>query len=184
MSKYLVECSCGTKLPVEIGQAGGRITCTCGNLVDVPTLRKLRHLEMETTVEERPVSTWSARKGVITACLILVGALTIINTWSWYTQPEMPVFDPVAYQRDVIGQRLKTLTPTQSWQLWIEYYKPMAQRGFSNLEFANRALIERIIAERQSFRRTLWIVVGIALFVAVAALLWPKSQAPISRRAD
>jgi len=183
MSKYLVECSCGNKLPVEIGQAGGRITCTCGNLVDVPPLRKLRHLEAETTAVERPTSTWSARKGVITACLILAGALTIANAWSRFTQPKVPEFNPVNYQAGV-EQRINKMTPTQSWQWWIEYYKPMAERGFSNLELANRGLIEAIIAERQSLRRTLWIVAAIAAAIAAAAAFWPKSPDLTSRRID
>ena len=183
MSKYLVECSCGNKLPVEIGQAGGRITCTCGNLVDVPPLRKLRHLEADATVVERPTSTWSARKGVITACLILASALAIVNAWSWFTQPKVPEFDPVAYQAGV-EQHLNKMTPTQSWQWWIEYYKPMAERGFSNLELGNRALIERTIAERQSLRRTLWIVAAIAVAIAAAAAFWPKSPDLTSRRID
>jgi hypothetical protein len=184
MSKYLVECTCGNKLPVEIGQAGGRIACTCGKLVDVPPLRKLRHLEAETTAMERPASTWSARKGVITACLILAGTLAIANAWSWFTQPKAPIFDPVAYQRDIIEQRLKKLTPTQGWLMWIEYYRPMAERGFSYLELANRAEIERTIAERQSLRRTLWIVAAIAAAIAVAAAFWPKSPELTSRRID
>jgi hypothetical protein len=182
MSKYLLECSCGNKLPVEIGQAGGRITCTCGNLVDVPPLRKLRHLQTDTPVVERPTSTWSARKGVITACLILAGALAIINAWSWFTQPKVPIFDPVAYQRDVVEERLKKITPTQSWLMWIEYYRPMAERGFSYLELANRGQIERTIAERQSLRRTLWIVAAIAAVIAAAATFWSMSTAPRRNR--
>lgn len=183
MSKYLVECSCGNKLPVEIGQAGGRITCSCGNLVDVPPLRKLRHLEAETTAVERPTSTWSARKGVIAACLILAGALTILNAWSWFTQPKVPEFNAVNYQAGV-EQRISKMTPTQSWQWWIEYYKPMAERGFSNLQLANRGLIEGIIAERQSLRRTLWIVAAIAVAMAAAAAFWPKSREVTSQRID
>lgn len=184
MSKYLVECACGNKLPVEMGQAGGRIACSCGNLVDVPTLRKLRHLPLVETELGRPTSTWNARKGVITASLLLASALAIVNAWSWFTQPIVPVFDLAFYQHDVIEHRLKTMTPIQSWQWWIEYYKPMAERGFSNLEFANRGQIERIIAERQSLRRTLWIVAAIAAAIAAAAVFWPKSQEVTSRRID
>ena len=184
MSKYLLECTCGNKLPVEMGQAGGQITCSCGNLVDVPPLRKLRQLPPVETEVTCPTSTWSARKGVITASLLLAGALAIVNGWSWFTQPKVPVFDPAFYQHNVIEHRLKTMTPTQSWQWWIEYYKPMAERGFSSLEFANRGQIERIIAERQSLRRTLWIVAAIAVVIAAGAALWPKSQELTSRRTD
>jgi hypothetical protein len=184
MSKYLVECTCGNKTPVEIGRAGGRITCSCGKLVDVPPLRKLRHLQADTAVVERPKSTWSARKGVITACLILAGALAVVNVWSWFTQPNVPIFDPVVYQRDIVEQRLKKLTPTQGWLLWTEYYRPMAERGFSYLEPRDRELIERTIAERQSLRRTLWIIAGIAVAIAMVAAFWPKSAEITSRRID
>jgi len=38
------------------------------------------------------------------------------------------------------------------------------------LELANRGAIEKTIAERQSLRRTLWIVAGIAAAIAAAAL--------------
>jgi hypothetical protein len=175
MSKYLVECNCGNKLPVDIGQAGGRVTCTCGNLVDVPPLRQLRHLPPAEVEKERPKASWNARKGVITASLLLVGAIAIANGWSWFTQPKIPKFDPVAYQRDVVEQRLNKITPTQSWLWWVEYYRPMAERGFSNLELANRAQVENTISQRQSMRRTLWIVAAICAAVAVAAAFSPKS---------
>jgi hypothetical protein len=178
MSKYLVECSCGNKLPVEIGQAGGRITCTCGNLVDVPPLRKLRHLQAETTVVERPKSTWNARKGVITACLILGGALTIANAWSWFTQPNVPEFDAARYNQ-MIEAHLKQLTPVEGWNQWIGRYRPLAETGFRYLELMDRPRIETIIAERQSLRGTLWVVVAIAAGIAAAAAFWPRSQSPV-----
>jgi hypothetical protein len=184
MSKYLVECTCGNKLPVEIGQAGGRITCSCGNLVDVPPLRKLRHLPIAESQVVHPTSTWSARKGVITASLLLAAALAIVNAWSWFTQPKVPVFNPATYQHEVIEPRLKAMTPSQGWQWWIEYYKPLAERGFAYLEFANRGQIETIIAERQSLRRTLWIVAAIAAAIAAAAAFWPKSTEVTSPRID
>jgi hypothetical protein len=172
-------------LPVELGQAGGKTTCSCGNLVDVPTLRKLRHLPLDESKSVRPAgSTWSARKGVMTASLLLAGGLTLVNAWSWFTQPVVPVFDAASYQRDVVEQRLKNLTPSQSWDLWVGYYKPLAERGFSYLERADRAQIESVIVQRQSLRRTLWIVVAIAAISAAAAAFWPKSPEVTSRRND
>jgi hypothetical protein len=185
MSKYLVECTCGNKLPVEMGQAGSQITCTCGNLVDVPTLRKLRHLPPAETQVARPAaSTWSARKGVITASLLLAGGLALVNGWSWYTQPKVPVFDAAFYQDKFVADRLSKMTPTQSWHAWIEYYKPLAERGFPILESADRGRIENIIAERESLRRTLWIFAAIAVATAAAAVFWPKSPDLTSRRID
>ena len=175
MSKYLVECSCGNKLPVELGQAGGQVTCACGKLVDVPPLRQLRHLPVAEDKIARPAaSTWNARKGVITACLLLAGALAIANIWSWITQPQLPVFNAAAYQEGIAEHRLTTMTPADGFQWLVSYYKPLAEHGFANLEFANRAQIEGVIAQRSSLRRTLWVIAAIAAGIAVATVVWPK----------
>jgi hypothetical protein len=184
MAKYLVECTCGKNVPVEIGQAGGRVTCSCGNLVDVPPLRQLRHLAVDTTAEvARPASTWSARKGVITASLILAGALVIANAWSRFTQPAIPKFDAAGYQQD-IEARLTKLNPSDAFNIWIGHYRPMGEHGFYSLELYNRGAIEQNIAERQSLRQTLWIVAAIAGAIALAAAFWPKSPDLTSRRID
>lgn len=183
MSKYLVECSCGNKLPVEVGQAGGRITCTCGGLVDVPPLRKLRHLEADTTIAQRPVATWSARKGLMTACLIVASALLAVNAWSWLTQPKVPEFDRGRY-RQIVETHLKKMTPAEAWNDWIFRYRPLAEHGFAYLEMAERPRIESIIAERRSLRRTFWAVIAIAAVIAAAAAIWPKPQPVTSRRSD
>jgi hypothetical protein len=183
MSKYLLECSCGNKLPVEIGQAGGRVTCSCGNLVDVPPLRQLRHLPRDTSVAERPASTWSPRKGLITVSLLLAGALAVVNAISWFTQPRIPEFNAAQYNQ-LIQEQLKKLTPVEGWNQWVGHYRPMAEQGFGYLERRDRARIEQIIAERQSLRRTLWVVAAIAGVIALAAAFWPKSQELTSRRID
>ena len=43
--KYLLPCSCGRKLPVELLQAGNRTRCQCGLELEVPTLLRLKQLE-------------------------------------------------------------------------------------------------------------------------------------------
>jgi hypothetical protein len=71
--KYLLPCpACNSPLPVETGQAGQTIRCTCGNSVEVPSIRGLRTLEP--LADERPAaSTWTKRKGL----LFLGAALSI-----------------------------------------------------------------------------------------------------------
>jgi hypothetical protein len=179
MSKYLVECRCGNQLPVDIGQAGGRVTCSCGNVVDVPPLRQLRHLPQDTTAVERPVSTWSPRKGLITASVLLVCIITIVNAISWFTQPTIPEFNADQYNQ-MVESRLKTLTPVEGWNQWVGHYRTLGEHGFGRLELVNRAAVESVVAGRQSLRRTLWVVAAIAAAVALAAAFWPKSR-PIER---
>ena len=53
MTKYLLTCECGKTVPVEVGQAGEQVACQCGAKLDVPPLRKLRHLPVATETLER-----------------------------------------------------------------------------------------------------------------------------------
>ena len=43
---YLLPCSCGNKVRVDVGQAGGQVACTCGKTLAVPTFRGLKQLEV------------------------------------------------------------------------------------------------------------------------------------------
>lgn len=62
---YLLPCpACNSRLPVETGQAGQTIRCSCGNSVEVPSIRRLRALEQ--IADERPAApTWTKRKGLL-----------------------------------------------------------------------------------------------------------------------
>ncbi len=174
MTRYLLDCDCGNKVPVEIGQAGGRITCSCGAQLDVPPLRKLRHLPPVVVEEHRPAPRWGVRQGVMTASLIVAAVLAAAGIWSWASQPSVPTFDPAMYHRD-IEHRLSTMTPAESWLWWIEYYRPLAERGFPVFEAANRVEIEQQIAHRHVVRRGLWIAAGIFAATAAAAAFWPTT---------
>jgi hypothetical protein len=52
--KYEIACSCGTKLNVSEGEAGGKVRCPCGLQVEVPRLRELRRLSGESTPKPPP----------------------------------------------------------------------------------------------------------------------------------
>jgi hypothetical protein len=174
MTTYLIDCKCGNSVLVEVGQAGGRIPCPCGAVLDVPPLRKLRHLPVAAVEQKRSATRWGTRHGVIAASLIVVAALVAVNIWSWITQPVVPKFDPAVYLHNVVEQRLST--PVEGWMWWIEYYRPLCERGFSVLELSDRAEIERQIAHREAVRRTLWVVAGIFAATAAAAALWPTEK--------
>jgi len=189
MAKYLLACGCGKQVPVEVGQAGGRVGCSCGAQIEVPPLRKLRHMPLEKAEEKDLAAGWGLRQGVIAASVISAAVMVAFNAWSWWTQPTVPRYDPVAHERSV-DENLKKLTPAGAWLAWVEYYRPLAERGFLVFEPSNKAEVEREIAHRQFLRRTLWIAVAIFAAIAAAAAFWPapaKTRRPgdkETRRAD
>jgi hypothetical protein len=79
---YLLPCACGQKLPVDAGQAGTKVPCTCGKLVTVPTFRGLRDLEIEAPASlpagaPRPKA-WSATRGLLFSAGLLVTVVSMI----------------------------------------------------------------------------------------------------------
>jgi hypothetical protein len=111
----------------------------------------------------------------MTASLIVVGALLAATVYSWLTQPKVPRFDSATYGK-MWEHNLEKLTPAEGWALWIEYLRPLAERGFQRLEPSQRVEIERQIARRQSLRRTLWTIAAVFGVVAGAAALWPSAE--------
>jgi hypothetical protein len=173
MSTYLLTCSCGKQVPVEVGQAGGKVTCRCGTQLDVPTLRQLRHLPQPKVEEQSAESSWGTRQGIIAASAIVIVATLAWSLWSWKNDPAHAVFDPAQRMR-VVEEQIKT--PTGAWNAWIEFYKPMAEHGFPVFQASNIAKIEQDIAERKLLRRIFWTVAGVAAAVAVATVFWPEKK--------
>src|SRR4051812_37063888 len=171
MATYLLDCRCGNQVPVEIGQAGGQVTCKCGTQLDVPPLRQLRHLPVATEDRKRR-SPWGARQGIITLSLLVLAGLIAAIVWSRATQPAVPRFDPEEHLRG-IEKSLQSMTPVESWEIWLSY-RMRIEHGIPTYEFANRAAIEQQIAHRQSLRRTLGIAAAIAAAIALTAAFWPK----------
>lgn len=78
MSKsYLLPCSCGKSITIDIGQAGQSILCdACGKKVEVPTMRAIRELKSaqepaEEDEKKRPVESGSAQSVLFSIGLLV-----------------------------------------------------------------------------------------------------------------
>jgi hypothetical protein len=174
MTKYLLKCGCGATLPVEVGQAGERIACQCGAMLEVPPLRKLRHLPVAPVPVEQSVS-WNARCGIVAALIIVAAIPGLIALWSRLTEPKVATFEPVAYSRGV-EERLKAISPLQAWQFWVQHYSPMAQRGFFELVDPHTAAIEQEVSKRRFLQRTLLVTAAALIALAAVVAFWPRNQ--------
>jgi hypothetical protein len=65
VTKYLLTCECGEKLPVEVAQAGQQVRCECGRSVAVPALRAIRKLPQaeEEQVRRKSPGKWTFTHG-------------------------------------------------------------------------------------------------------------------------
>ena len=120
---------------------------------------------------------------MITACLILAGALAVVNAWSWFTQPTVPEFDAGRLPARVVEQRLKNddarRMPGTGGSSTTGRWPNEASRS-SNSPTA--AEIEAQIAQRAVLARHLWIVAGIFAATAAAVAFWPRTAKPSETR--
>jgi hypothetical protein len=138
-------------------------------------LRKLRHLPVAAPVVDRASSTWDARHGIVVACLILAAVPALWALWSRLREPYVAPFD-AEIRRQTVERGLDELTPAQAWQQWIEWFRPLAERGFSELEHPHQAAIERYVAKERFLQKTLLVIAGVFVAVAVVAMLWPRAK--------
>ena len=81
---YLVPCTCGNKVQVRARQAGDQVTCKCGAVVNVPTIRGLKQLETVIDEDERPDAPRSSWQGPIFSLglvALFIGAMIFFVTW-------------------------------------------------------------------------------------------------------
>ncbi|HEX4414510.1 MAG TPA: hypothetical protein VH107_12840 [Lacipirellulaceae bacterium] len=175
MSEYLLPCVCGKSVPVDVRQAGARVTCSCGTTLEVPTLRQIRHLPQAASVDVHSAPAWGPRQGIVAVCLILAISLLAWSAWVWRSEPEVPKFDPVARQK-IVDQQIKT--PLEAWNSWIGYYRPLAERGLHEFRVANAAQFETKKGEARFLRFMLWAMAACFGIIAVCAAWWPK---PVAR---
>jgi hypothetical protein len=130
---------------------------------------------------QRHESTWNVRQGIIATCLILATALALWALWSRWTEPFVAPFD-AAVRRQLVDDRLKTLTPVQGWQEWINRYRPLAETGFQEMEHPHAAAIDEYVAKQRFLQKTLLGVAGCVALVAVIAAVWPRPAGGPRRR--
>jgi len=124
VTRYLLPCSCGREIPVEMSQAGQTLSCPCGARLEVPTMRDLAQLKRdegrstsepsERTRERRPPRgrraraasppVWGTRQRLLFlgGIVALIG-LTVLGA-AYFTRPRVVQVDE--------------LSPLGLWRLW------------------------------------------------------------------
>lgn len=90
--QYLLPCSCGRKLPVDLAQAGNRIHCECGAELEVPTLLHLKRLERAVPADSAATvegATWGARQRIALAGAVFSLAGIFFAAWCFTTRPRI-----------------------------------------------------------------------------------------------
>lgn len=180
MATYMVSCSCGGQLAVEPGQAGETLRCECGRQVAVPTLRRLRELPRadeargEASDTAATDSAWGVRQGVITVLVIAaVGSLAAAGVSRWQ-EPTMPTFNPAGWT-ELMDTKISELTPEAAWQAWVQFYEPLTQSGFSEMQYHGTEELERQIAWHRGLQITFGAIAAVCIIAAIAVAMIGRS---------
>ena len=174
---YLLPCSCGRSVPIEVGQAGQSISCECGAALDVPTMRQIRELEQAPTDDSLPqeqTSTWSPRKGVILLGLVIAVASGGVGIYLWATRPQLFTYDLEASLK-AIDEEIDALSPAATWVLWK---MGALKQGLVEYTMPAQDHLAAQIAMHQRFVVVAFSVAGIGLVISIVALAWKPGRRP------
>lgn len=107
MTKYLLPCSCGEKITIEISQAGQTIQCSCGKALDIPTMQGIRRLEP--SLESKSEVKASSSYGGVIVGVALIGLMIFAagGTYTGWKSTRRPV--PV---------NMDYMSPWDTWLMW------------------------------------------------------------------
>ena len=82
-AKFLLPCSCGAKIAIDVGKAGRMVRCRCGRKTEVPTMREIKKLQ---PLQERTIDSageWNLRRAIAFAGALatLVALLSAGSLW-------------------------------------------------------------------------------------------------------
>ncbi|QDV76065.1 hypothetical protein [Botrimarina mediterranea] len=167
-TRHLLPCTaCGKSVPVSPSQAGGAVTCECGARLDVPRLGEMRNLPADESVPPQAAA-WSFRNGVLSAGLLIAGALAAGAGWFAAVEPAPPAPPDAAARTESVQRQLDAMPPAQLFQLYTEIYKPLIDRGFQEFKSPEDVATLRRIDQCRLYRNVL---VGAAGAVVVATLV-------------
>ncbi len=151
MSKYLLPCECGKAIAIDLSQAGQRIRCDCGTMLEAPTLRGVRELEpaVETDARSRPVAEWDPMRGVIFAgSLVLLVCGAAVSYFGYDALQATPNISREV-ERESFDEAIDEMSLTEAYETWKtvrnEGLGPRGQNPYVNIRHF-RAGRQRMLA--------------------------------------
>jgi hypothetical protein len=159
-------------VPVDAGQAGGHVVCECGKKLEVPTLRRLRHLPLEEQAAAKTRTAWRPKFGAVAAFLIPAVLLTAVSVGLRISEPKvLPVNLTGAHE--YVLERIDQMTPAEWWQWWTYRYRPDTLQGFTVLENQLPPEQAQQVAKKRLVQNVLLSLAALFAGAGMVAALWP-----------
>ncbi len=173
VSKYLLPCSCGRSVPVEVSHAGRQVRCDCGASLEVPTMLELARLQRVEEAAAPATGQWGVpQQFIMTGIAVLLIAISG-GVWLALSVPQLP---HPAVDVEKARSEIQSAKPIQTLQIWRQL-----RRGLP--PGANPAMIKY---DDQLCRYRIWLgtaavatVIGAALIAAGLLLMRQNSASSL-----
>lgn len=180
MSRYLLPCDCGAKLPISISQAGTTAPCpSCSKILEIPTTRQIRLLEIDAdkVVPANPTASGGALLRVVAALLLLVGLATLcIGGYLVYERRISGIDFKVTEELEIqLGyEAVLKQPPSDTW----DYWKYLSEQGLGREVPAPYFQVKRYLDSREPWMYRMFATGGISLaaFAVLCVLIRKPKQ--------
>ena len=178
-TEYLLPCECGQNLRITKAQAGQEVSCVCGKILSVPTLRAIGQLEPATseTLEKAGRESGSPNVARNLACAVLMAVMMgglVFAAYNFYYRVQIDTSYGLEQHLEQSAEYVDTLSPGEVWGLFV---------SVENLGLGERIppdyQVQIEVAKRldASIRNSL-IVSGVCLFAFLGVLLVTQPRHP------
>lgn len=126
VTKYLLTCECGEKLPIEVAQAGQQVRCDCGRSIAVPALRAIRKLpqaEVEQVRRKSPGKWTFAHGAAFAVGTVLVFVGFVIAAYGFLNCMQVNASLQISPELGNWVSSIDQAKMSDLWDEWIEVSK-------------------------------------------------------------
>ena len=176
---YLLPCPNDNTVEITVADAGRTITCPCGSVVTVPTLREIKKLPRKQGPSANRAASWSLRQG-----LVVLATASLTMAWLVFQRLQLDTSEFVRDQEylDFQDQKVMAMDAADLLEAWnVHLNKPIPE---------TRTLLPRSEVDRAAARVVYvkmavaggFMALGLALMVATLCLKPQPAKKPRPRK--
>ncbi len=177
--KYLLPCSqCGKQHEVQQTQAGEKLSCPCGNILEVPSFRGFRELKPVGAGPSPRAASRTAgdlpRRLVVVAALLLIAIGLLVSVYGGLLRTGIYVPERQSSVDPEIDSRIDDLNPSETLELWTAF----RDEGLGPYQVPYRFMAEWTKGYYTGMLQVGLGMIGAGIVLLGVAICWPSRRKP------
>jgi hypothetical protein len=174
MTKYLLPCTrCGAQHEVQQAQAGEKLSCQCGEVLEIPSFRGFRELkpvapQVPSRTVRRPASDLP-RRLVLVAGMLLIAIGLVVGAYGGLLRTGIYVPERPSSDDPKVDAAIDDLSPTEAFEAWVNF----RDQGLGNYRVPYRFMAEWTKGYYTRFFFTGLGMIGVGVLLVGVTMCWP-----------